>query len=61
MFISSAGLNIGVFGFVVMQVWCILLNDKVPFRIQWPQSSNLSINGTEDTTSAAGIHFWDDV
>ncbi|MQM03519.1 hypothetical protein Taro_036304 [Colocasia esculenta] len=28
-----------------LQVWCILLNDKVPFRMQWPQYSDLVVNG----------------
>ncbi|XP_078434735.1 DNA-binding protein with MIZ/SP-RING zinc finger, PHD-finger and SAP domain-containing protein isoform X2 [Wolffia australiana] len=28
-----------------LQAWCILLNDKVPFRMQWPQSPGLSVNG----------------
>ncbi|KAI4385501.1 hypothetical protein MLD38_003520 [Melastoma candidum] len=28
-----------------IQAWCMLLNDKVPFRIQWPQYADLQING----------------
>ncbi|KAG0464720.1 hypothetical protein HPP92_018884 [Vanilla planifolia] len=28
-----------------LQVWCILLNDKVPFRMQWPQYPELQVNG----------------
>ncbi|KAK3022441.1 hypothetical protein RJ639_047671 [Escallonia herrerae] len=28
-----------------MQAWCILLNDKVPFRMQWPQYADLQVNG----------------
>ncbi|XP_008789064.3 E3 SUMO-protein ligase SIZ1 [Phoenix dactylifera] len=28
-----------------LQVWCILLNDKVPFRMQWPQHADLQVNG----------------
>ncbi|CAA6654791.1 unnamed protein product [Spirodela intermedia] len=28
-----------------LQVWCILLNDKVPFRMQWPQFPDLVVNG----------------
>ncbi|KAK9741538.1 hypothetical protein RND81_03G112700 [Saponaria officinalis] len=28
-----------------VQVWCMLLNDTVPFRIQWPQYSDLQVNG----------------
>ncbi|WVZ54980.1 hypothetical protein U9M48_005702 [Paspalum notatum var. saurae] len=27
------------------QVWCILLNDKVPFRMHWPLNSDLQVNG----------------
>ncbi|KAI8015471.1 putative inactive protein kinase [Camellia lanceoleosa] len=27
-----------------VQVWCIYLNDKVPFRMQWPLYTNLQIN-----------------
>ncbi|XP_022998844.1 E3 SUMO-protein ligase SIZ1-like isoform X1 [Cucurbita maxima] len=28
-----------------VQAWCMLLNDKVPFRMQWPQYAELQING----------------
>ncbi|KAK3118184.1 hypothetical protein QOZ80_9BG0695440 [Eleusine coracana subsp. coracana] len=28
-----------------IQVWCILLNDQVPFRMHWPLHSNLEVNG----------------
>ncbi|KAL6597535.1 hypothetical protein ACP70R_046975 [Stipagrostis hirtigluma subsp. patula] len=28
-----------------LQVWCILLNDKVPFRMHWPLYSDMQING----------------
>ncbi|TVU01344.1 hypothetical protein EJB05_53214, partial [Eragrostis curvula] len=28
-----------------LQVWCILLNDKVPFRMNWPLHSNMQVNG----------------
>lgn len=28
-----------------LQAWCMLLNDKVPFRMQWPQYADLQING----------------
>lgn len=28
-----------------LQVWCLLLNDKVPFRMQWPQYAELLVNG----------------
>ncbi|XP_045800621.1 E3 SUMO-protein ligase SIZ1-like isoform X2 [Trifolium pratense] len=28
-----------------IQAWCMLLNDKVPFRMQWPQSADLLVNG----------------
>ncbi|OVA18127.1 zinc finger protein [Macleaya cordata] len=28
-----------------VQAWCILLNDKVLFRMQWPQFSDLQVNG----------------
>ncbi|KAA8544013.1 hypothetical protein F0562_021810 [Nyssa sinensis] len=28
-----------------VQAWCILLNDKVPFRMQWPQYADLQVNG----------------
>lgn len=27
------------------QAWCMLLNDKVTFRMQWPQYADLQING----------------
>ncbi|CAL4886005.1 unnamed protein product [Urochloa decumbens] len=29
-----------------IQVWCILLNDKVPFRMHWPLHSDMQVNGT---------------
>ncbi|XP_074571337.1 E3 SUMO-protein ligase SIZ1-like isoform X2 [Curcuma longa] len=28
-----------------LQVWCLLLNDKVPFRMHWPQFAELQVNG----------------
>lgn len=28
-----------------LQAWCILLNDKVPFRMHWPQFVDLRVNG----------------
>ncbi|KAG6554851.1 hypothetical protein Mapa_003434 [Marchantia paleacea] len=28
-----------------LQVWCVLLNDKVPFRMHWPAFADLRING----------------
>ncbi|XP_052186366.1 E3 SUMO-protein ligase SIZ1 isoform X2 [Diospyros lotus] len=28
-----------------LQAWCMLLNDKVPFRMQWPQCPDLKVNG----------------
>ncbi|ESQ37481.1 hypothetical protein EUTSA_v10002397mg [Eutrema salsugineum] len=28
-----------------VQAWCMLLNDKVLFRIQWPQYADLQVNG----------------
>ncbi|XP_043811984.1 E3 SUMO-protein ligase SIZ1 isoform X3 [Manihot esculenta] len=28
-----------------IQAWCMLLNDKVPFRMQWPQYADLQVNG----------------
>ncbi|XP_068500494.1 E3 SUMO-protein ligase SIZ1-like isoform X3 [Phaseolus vulgaris] len=28
-----------------VQVWCMLLNDKVSFRMQWPQYTDLKVNG----------------
>ncbi|RCV36690.1 hypothetical protein SETIT_8G002400v2 [Setaria italica] len=28
-----------------IQVWCILLNDKVPFRMHWPLHSDMQVNG----------------
>lgn len=27
------------------QAWCMLLNDKVAFRMQWPLYADLQING----------------
>ncbi|XP_027345383.1 E3 SUMO-protein ligase SIZ1-like isoform X2 [Abrus precatorius] len=28
-----------------VEAWCMLLNDKVPFRIHWPQYTDLQVNG----------------
>ncbi|XP_075105369.1 LOW QUALITY PROTEIN: uncharacterized protein LOC107763176 [Nicotiana tabacum] len=28
-----------------LQAWCMLLNDKVQFRMQWPQHADLQVNG----------------
>lgn len=28
-----------------VQAWCMLLNDKVSFRLQWPQYADLQVNG----------------
>ncbi|XP_047179126.1 E3 SUMO-protein ligase SIZ1-like isoform X4 [Vigna umbellata] len=28
-----------------VQAWCMLLNDKVSFRMQWPQYTDLKVNG----------------
>ncbi|KAG5598977.1 hypothetical protein H5410_030347 [Solanum commersonii] len=28
-----------------LQAWCMLLNDKVQFRMQWPQNVDLQVNG----------------
>ncbi|KAJ0045808.1 hypothetical protein Pint_06095 [Pistacia integerrima] len=30
-----------------IQAWCILLNDKVSFRMQWPQFADLQVNGMD--------------
>ncbi|VAI16265.1 unnamed protein product [Triticum turgidum subsp. durum] len=30
-----------------IQVWCILLDDQVPFRMQWPLHSDIQINGIQ--------------
>lgn len=27
------------------QAWCMLVNDKVLFRMQWPQFADLQVNG----------------
>ncbi|KAF6150463.1 hypothetical protein GIB67_030264 [Kingdonia uniflora] len=34
-----------------VQAWCILLNDKVPFRMQWPQFTDLQVNGVPVRTT----------
>lgn len=34
-----------------LQAWCILLNDKVPFRMQWPQYADLQVNGVPIRTT----------
>ncbi|EFJ20543.1 hypothetical protein SELMODRAFT_443873 [Selaginella moellendorffii] len=38
-----------------LQVWCLLLNDKVPFRMHWPDCAELRVNGVvvRVTTRAA--------
>ncbi|XP_043718706.1 E3 SUMO-protein ligase SIZ1-like [Telopea speciosissima] len=34
-----------------VQAWCILLNDKVPFRMQWPQYADFQVNGVQVRTT----------
>lgn len=34
-----------------LQVWCLLLNDKVSFRMQWPQHADLQVNGVPVRTT----------
>ncbi|XP_058098651.1 E3 SUMO-protein ligase SIZ1 isoform X2 [Magnolia sinica] len=34
-----------------LQAWCMLLNDKVSFRMQWPQYSDLQVNGVPIRTT----------
>ncbi|CAL9058481.1 E3 SUMO-protein ligase SIZ1-like [Musa acuminata AAA Group] len=49
-----------------LQVWCLLLNDKVPFRMQWPQQAELQVNGdsvrvvTRPGSQLLGINGRDD-
>ncbi|XP_020579589.1 E3 SUMO-protein ligase SIZ1 isoform X2 [Phalaenopsis equestris] len=33
-----------------LQIWCMLLNDKVQFRMQWPLSPELLVNGVQVRT-----------
>ncbi|XP_029125339.1 E3 SUMO-protein ligase SIZ1 isoform X1 [Cajanus cajan] len=28
-----------------VEAWCMLLNDKIPFRMQWPLYADLQVNG----------------
>lgn len=32
-----------------VQAWCILLNDSVQYRMQWPQYPDLKVNGMLDS------------
>ncbi|KAL2328647.1 hypothetical protein Fmac_022074 [Flemingia macrophylla] len=34
-----------------VEAWCMLLNDKVPFRMQWPQYTDLQVNGVPVRTT----------
>ncbi|XP_077233010.1 E3 SUMO-protein ligase SIZ1-like isoform X2 [Tasmannia lanceolata] len=34
-----------------LQAWCVLLNDKVIFRMQWPQYADLQVNGVPIRTT----------
>ncbi|KAH7677801.1 E3 SUMO-protein ligase SIZ1 plant protein [Dioscorea alata] len=34
-----------------LQVWCILLNDKVQFRMHWPQYADLQVNAVQVRTT----------
>ncbi|KAG2624342.1 hypothetical protein PVAP13_3KG123000 [Panicum virgatum] len=49
-----------------LQVWCILINDKVQFRMQWPQYAELQVNGipvrvvTRPGSQLLGINGRDD-
>lgn len=40
-------LVINIWSYVAMQAWCILLNDRVSFRMQWPQFADLQVNGMD--------------
>eukprot|EP01018_Ginkgo_biloba_P026241 Gb_39446 [translate_table: standard] len=41
-----------------LQAWCLLLNDKVPFRMHWPQNADLRVNGiTVWVTNRQGPHL----
>uniref|UniRef100_A0A0E0P0J0 SP-RING-type domain-containing protein n=1 Tax=Oryza rufipogon TaxID=4529 RepID=A0A0E0P0J0_ORYRU len=49
-----------------LQVWCILFNDSVPFRMQWPLHSDIQINGipirvvNRQPTQQLGVNGRDD-
>ncbi|KAJ1264439.1 hypothetical protein BS78_08G001100 [Paspalum vaginatum] len=49
-----------------IQVWCILLNDIVPFRMHWPLNSDLQVNGVHvrvvnrQPTQKLGVNGRDD-
>ncbi|KAL5202577.1 hypothetical protein ABZP36_013529 [Zizania latifolia] len=49
-----------------LQVWCMLMNDKVQFRMQWPQYAELQVNGipvrvvTRPGSQLLGINGRDD-
>ncbi|KAF7026594.1 hypothetical protein CFC21_038697 [Triticum aestivum] len=49
-----------------IQVWCMLLNDKVQFRMHWPQNADLQVNGIQvrvvprPSTQLLGINGRDD-
>lgn len=33
------------FNLFCFQAWCMFMNDKVLFRMQWPQYADLQVNG----------------
>ncbi|KAB2598098.1 E3 SUMO-protein ligase SIZ1-like [Pyrus ussuriensis x Pyrus communis] len=39
-----------------VQAWCILLNDSVSFRMQWPQFADLQVNGVNVRTVNRPAH-----
>uniref|UniRef100_A0A0D9XN58 SP-RING-type domain-containing protein n=1 Tax=Leersia perrieri TaxID=77586 RepID=A0A0D9XN58_9ORYZ len=49
-----------------LQVWCILFNDNVPFRMHWPLHSDIQINGipirvvNRPSTQQLGVNGRDD-
>ncbi|KAF0889658.1 hypothetical protein E2562_030139 [Oryza meyeriana var. granulata] len=49
-----------------LQVWCILLNDNVPFRMHWPLHSDVQVNGirfrvvNRQPTQQLGVNGRDD-
>lgn len=46
-----------VISIIIIQAWCMLLNDKVPFRMQWPQYADLQVNGMLDLLKSAPFTF----
>ena len=62
--VENIGLCVSIFDLGLLctiyflQVWCILLDDKVPFRMHWPLHSDMQINGISIGLPFVLKYYW---